>query len=425
MLFYTSFHEALHHLLKESLCNMKYRLEKTYTYLAALICLSIPFMTYAKAFVNIIMICLFLILILTLKKDKITGLFNPHYLKIFFGFLIFVILFSLFNQSFFDDFSETRKIAQTLLLLIVFSQVKNKNILIFSFIAGTFISTFITDINIINYYLNSFEFLISKGAVEDLFITQRLYLGFFIVVSILLLLERFIKTSNKKTKYICLLFLVFFLISLFLIASRSAIAIAFLTLASSIIYHIKNKYRIGLLLVTTIVFLVIILNNKTLSKRFLYSDDSTRNSFIEKIKTHEPRYDIWKFSTQIFNEYKPYFFGIGTYKTQQMLIKKYKLMPIEKRKSWFIERNFNTHNQYLDIIISYGCVGLILFLILLKEIVSLVYKNIYSVNLIISLILFLMIENIFHRQLGSFIFALTIVLALYLNDLNNEKNISS
>jgi hypothetical protein len=36
-----------------------------------------------------------------------------------------------------------------------------------------------------------------------------------------------------------------------------------------------------------------------------------------------------------------------------------------------------------------------------------------------------MIENIFHRQLGSFIFALTIVLALYLKDLNNEKNISS
>jgi O-antigen ligase len=336
-----------------------------------------------------------------------------------------VILFSLFNQSFFNDFSETRKIAQTLLLLIVFSQVKNKNILILSFIAGTFISTFITDINIINYYLNSFEFLISKGAVEDLFITQRLYLGFFIVVSSLLLLERLIKTLNKKTKYIYLLFLVFFLISLFLIASRSAIAIAFFTLATSIIYHIKNKYRIGLLLVTTIVFLVVILNNKTLSKRFLYSDDSTRNSFIEKIKTHEPRYDIWKFSTQIFNEYKPYFFGIGTYKTQQMLIKKYKLMPIEKRKNWFIERNFNTHNQYLDIIISYGFVGLILFLILLKEIVSLVYKNIYSVNLIISLILFLMIENIFHRQLGSFIFALTIVLALYLNDLNNEKNISS
>jgi O-antigen ligase len=157
----------------------------------------------------------------------------------------------------------------------------------------------------------------------------------------------------------------------------------------------------------------------------LYSDDLTRNSFIEKIKTHEPRYDIWKFSTQIFNECKPYFFGIGTYKTQQMLIKKYKLMPIEKRKNWFIERNFNTHNQYLDIIISYGCVGLILFLILLKEIILLVYKNIYSANLIISLILFLMIENIFHRQLGSFIFALTIVLALYLKDLNNEKNISS
>ena len=425
MFFYTFFQEALRHLLKESLCNMKFRLEKIYTYLAAIICLSIPFMTYAKAFVNIIMICLFLLLIITHKKDKIIGLLNPRYLKIFFGFLIFVILFSLFNKSFFNDFSETRKIAQTVLLLILFSRVKNKKILIYGFIAGTLISTFITDINIISYYLNSLEFLISKGAVEDLFITQRLYLGFFIVISILLLLERLIKTSNKKTKYVFLLLIVFFLISLFFIASRSAIAITFLTLLSSIIYLIKNKYRIGFLLITPIVFLVIISNNKTLSKRFLYSDDLTRNSFIEKIKTHEPRYDIWKFSTQIFNEHTPYLFGIGTYETQQMLIKKYKLMPIEKRKNWFIERNFNTHNQYLDIIISYGSIGLILFLLLLKEVISLVYKNIYSVNLIISLILFLMIENIFHRQLGSFIFALTIVLALYLNDLNNEKNISS
>ena len=82
---------------------MNTRLEKTYTYLAAAICLSIPFMTYAKAFVNVTMICLFGILILVFKKDKIIALLNQRYLKIFFVFLIFVILFSFFNQSFFND----------------------------------------------------------------------------------------------------------------------------------------------------------------------------------------------------------------------------------------------------------------------------------------------------------------------------------
>ena len=404
---------------------MNTKLQKAYTYLAAAVCVSIPFMTYAKAFVNVTMICLLGILILGFKKDKIIALLNQRYVKMFFVFLIFVILFSLFNQSFFNDLSETRKIAQTLLLLILFSQVKNKEVLIYSFIAGTFISTFITDINIINYYLNSFEFLISGGAVKDLFITQRLYLGFFIVISIILLLERYGKTSNRKVKYIYLLLFVFFLISLFLIASRSAIAIAFLTLTTSIIYNIKNKYRIGFLLTMSIVFLAIIFNSKTLSKRFLYSDDSIRPSFIEKIKTHEPRYDIWKFSTQIFKEEKPYVFGIGTFRTQELLVSKYQLMPIEKRKNWFMERNFNTHNQYLDILISFGLTGLFVFLFLLKEIIVLCYKNIYSANLILSLVLFLLIENIFHRQLGSFIFALTLAIAVFIINSENEKNISS
>lgn len=404
---------------------MNTKLQKAYTYLAAAVCVSIPFMTYAKAFVNVTMICLLGILILGFKKDKIIALLNQRYVKMFFVFLIFVILFSLFNQSFFNDLSETRKIAQTLLLLILFSQVKNKEVLIYSFIAGTFISTFITDINIINYYLNSFEFLISGGAVKDLFITQRLYLGFFIVISIILLLERYGKTSNRKVKYIYLLLFVFFLISLFLIASRSAIAIAFLTLTTSIIYNIKNKYRIGFLLTMSIVFLAIIFNSKTLSKRFLYSDDSIRPSFIEKIKTHEPRYDIWKFSTQIFKEEKPYVFGIGTFRTQELLVSKYQSIPIEKRKNWFMERNFNTHNQYLDILISFGLTGLFVFLFLLKEIIVLCYKNIYSANLILSLVLFLLIENVFHRQLGSFIFALTLAIAVFIINSENEKNISS
>ena len=404
---------------------MNTKLQKAYTYLAAAVCVSIPFMTYAKAFVNVTMICLLGILILGFKKDKIIALLNQRYVKMFFVFLTFVILFSLFNESFFNDLSETRKIAQTLLLLILFSQVKNKEVLIYSFIAGTFISTFITDINIINYYLNSFEFLISGGAVKDLFITQRLYLGFFIVISIILLLERYGKTSNRKVKYIYLLLFVFFLISLFLIASRSAIAIAFLTLTTSIIYNIKNKYRIGFLLTMSIVFLAIIFNSKTLSKRFLYSDDSIRPSFIEKIKTHEPRYDIWKFSTQIFKEEKPYVFGIGTFRTQELLVSKYQLMPIEKRKNWFMERNFNTHNQYLDILISFGLIGLLVFLFLLKEIIVLCYKNIYSANLILSLVLFLLIENVFHRQLGSFIFALTLAIAVFIINSENEKNISS
>ena len=403
---------------------MKNTLEKTYNYIGFLMCLSIPFMTYAKAFVNICMICLFLILLVLLNKQFFIEIIKNTFFKIFLIFILFVTLFTVFNSSFFLDFSETRKIAQIALLFILFSFVNDKRLLIYGFILGVFISTFFTGINIMNYYLNSFELLISKSSVESLFITQRLYLGFFIVISTILLLNIYQSSVNKTQKYLSLLLIIYFLFMLFLISSRSALLIAVVVFLTTIIYGLKPLHSFLLVVGVGLIFSTIIITNKNLSSRFLYSEDSIRPSFIDKIKTHEPRYDIWKFSGQIFKEEKPYFFGIGTFKTQELLVSKYHLIPVEKRKNWFIERNFNTHNQYIDIALSYGIIGLLIFLIFAKEIVKFSFKNIHSLNLNISLLLFLIVENIFHRQLGSFIFPLTLVLALFLIKSKNEKNIN-
>ena len=404
---------------------MNFNLEKTYNYLAALICVSIPFMTYAKAFVNICMICLFLIMVVSYNKDKVINIVNQNFFKVLTTFLIFVVIYSLFNGSFFDDFAESRKIAQIILLLILFSFANDKRFLIYGFISGVLVSSLITDLNIVTYYFNSSDLLISKSSVEDLFITQRLYLGFFVLISIVLLsfLSRTSKTSKQKFFYALLI--LFFIFTLFLISSRSAILIAFLVFLTTIIYQSKSVFTIGVLLASFVIFSAIIITNKNLSNRFLYSQDSVRTSFIEKIKTHEPRYDIWRFSLQIFDEQNLGLFGLGTYKTQELLVEKYKLMPIDKRKNWFIQRNFNTHNQYIDIILSFGFIGLILFTFFLREVVLIAYKNIYSLNLILSIILFLVIENLFHRQLGSFILALTIVIAVYIINSQNEKDTSS
>jgi len=404
---------------------MNINLEKTYNYLSALICISIPFMTYAKAFVNICMICLFLIMVVSFNKDKVINIVNQKFFKALTIFLIFIVIYSLFNGSFFEDFAESRKIAQIILLLILFSFVNDKRFLIYGFVTGVLVSSLITDLNILTYYLNSSDLLISKSSVEDLFTTQRLYLGFFIVISIVLLSFLFQTSNRNKQKFFYVLLILFFIFSLFLISSRSAILIAFLVLLITIIYNSKSVFTIGVLLASLVIFSTIIITNKNLSNRFLYSQDSVRTSFIEKIKTHEPRYDIWKFSLQIFDEQNLGFFGLGTYKTQELLIEKYKLMPIDKRKNWFIERNFNTHNQYIDIILSFGFLGLILFAVFIREILLKTYKNVYSLNLILSLILFLVIENLFHRQLGTFILALTIVMAVHIINSQNEKDISS
>jgi len=403
---------------------MKNTLAKIYNYIVFLICLSIPFMTYANAFANISMICLLCILIAIFEREKIIKIFRFRFLKVLIGFLFFIIITSIINDSFYLDFDESRKLGQIILLIILFSFTPDKKLIMYGFISGTFISSLLTNINIINYYLSSSDLLILKPSVKELFVTERLYLGFLIVISSILLANLYQITKDKRLKYLSLSLIVFFLATLFVISSRSALIILAVVFLTTTIYQLSPLNSLLLIITAGLIFSTIIFTNKNLSSRFLYSEDSIRSSFIDKIKIHEPRYDIWKFSGQIFKEEKPYFFGIGTFKTQELLQSKYQLMPIEKRKNWFIERSFNTHNQYIDIALSYGIIGLFIFLIFVREMVKFSLKNIQSFNLVISLLLFLIVENIFHRQLGSFIFALTLVLALYLIKSKNEKNIN-
>ena len=405
---------------------MQSKAQKTYDYLAAIICLSIPFMTYAKAFVNIVMISMLIVTFFIFNLKKIKQLIYQKYFKIFFGFFMFCLTTSLINNSILDDFSEIRKIAQSLLLMILFVLVYNKEKLINALILGTIVSAIITCSNILAYQLNLTESLPLTGSlVNKLYITQRLYLGFLILISLIFLTEKFSRAKHKTYKIVIIFLSLLLFSALFIVSSRSSILIAFILFSISAFYMLNKSLRYLFIAFISLTFLLIILNNKTLSKRFLYSDDTTRETLLDKIKTHEPRYDIWKYSGQIFIEENPYILGIGTYKTQKLLSDKYKMIKIERRKNWFIERNFNTHNQYLDFAISFGITGLFIFLFFINNIVSNTLKNIYSLNLVTSLFLILLIENLFHRQLGSFLFSLIIILAIHLQNPKNEKNISS
>ena len=50
---------------------MRSKAQKIYDYLAAIICISIPFMTYAKAFANIVMISMLIVTFFTFNLKKI------------------------------------------------------------------------------------------------------------------------------------------------------------------------------------------------------------------------------------------------------------------------------------------------------------------------------------------------------------------
>ena len=371
------------------------------------LCFFIPFIPVANALSSIIMGCILLLAIFLLKRRDLKEIVQTRSVLVFFGFFTIIFIQSLFVNGIINDFVELRKIGQTILLIGLLSIIKNPQKLKNSFIAGAALSSIISLFNIIAYVVDTGNASFYTGEiVETLMMTQRLYLGFFNVIALVFCIESFFNFYNKKIAKTYFLLAILLLITTLLIGSRTAVILILLVLISTTFYKLNSKARnIGIIAIVA-GGLTLMLTNNNFSKRILYSVDDQRESFVEKFKIHEPRYLIWKNSFEIFNENNNKPIGIGFGKTQELLREKYKkIEPIRKRE-WFLQRDFNTHNQYIDFLLSTGAVGLACFIALLFIILFDSKKTIYNLNIYFSLIFFMLFENPFHRLFGVFAIAL-------------------
>ena len=86
-------------------------------------------------------------------------------------------------------------------------------------------------------------------------------------------------------------------------------------------------------------------------------------------------------------------------------------MENKKRSGWFVDRGFNTHNQFLDFALNYGLIGFILFVNFFITLFTSLKKNIFAVNLIFSFLIFTSLENSLNRQIGIYLFAFLIIIS--------------
>lgn len=392
---------------------MKISLNRGYLLLCMLLCFYIPFIPLAHAVSSIIMGCILVLAFFIVDKKQLKKMLSKKAYIIYVVFFLVIGFASVYEGTFIADFSELRKIGQIGLLVILFSFIKSQASLKNAFIAGTILSSGITLIRILLYILETGSLVFYKGEiVAELMMTPRLYLGVFSVISFIFCAELYFLITNKKHKIIYLSAAGFLLLSIFLIASRSAIILVLIALTSILWKTLESKKRNRALLTVMAVALLAFLGSYNLSQRFLYIEDDFRESYIEKVKTHEPRYLIWKSALTIFNESENKISGLGFGKTQELLRKEYKQINPERKRNWFLDRDFNTHNQYLDLLISTGILGLVLFLGFLGILVIKAKDSIYNLNLLIVLILFMCIENSFHRTFGVFVFALILAIIL-------------
>ena len=390
---------------------MRLSLDKIYSSLFFIICFSLAFIgDKFYAIPNGANIALVLLFPFIINWSQLLNLLNKKLLIWFSAFVFFIFLKSVFLNNFIEDISQIKKLFQVLLLVILSFGLKEKNLsyLKSGIILGTFTACTYSLIKICIIVFQTGVFNFTKGPlINETLPVQRLYLGLLCTFSLIFVFERLLKNQKKHNLFLA----VFFVFFVFLIAGRIAIVSVLFIIIYYVFTFLKSYMRYVAVLLILLLTSVVVLTNNNLSQRIFHSDDNFRTSYFEKIEMHEPRFLIWKYSFEILKQTN-LITGNGYSKTTEKLVNKYNNIPQQKKKNWFINKEFNTHNQYLDILISQGILALFLFLIFLTQAFKLAKESHTKLLLLISMLIYMTVYNNFHRLIGVYLFALVLIVIL-------------
>jgi O-antigen ligase len=204
------------------------------------------------------------------------------------------------------------------------------------------------------------------------------------------------------------------LIFIYLLASRAELLTALITIPVYILlkFKIKSIKRIiGLAsILALVVFFVLIPILKSNPRFSYYFNEKSKGDLSSKV-LEESRLTIWKSSLILISN--NFVFGVGTGDIQDELNKEYNLIP---GNNLAVQNNLNAHNQYLEIQLENGIIGLLLFLSIFGMMIYIAIKNRNTLYLIfvISVFISFMFETMLNRLGGVAFFSLFAFLLLNL-----------
>lgn len=399
---------------------MRFSLNKIYTSLFFIICFSLSFIgDKFYAIPNGANIALALMFPFVINWSQLVKRLNKKPVIWFAIFVFFIFFKSVFMSYFIEDISQIKKLFQVLLLLILSFGLKEKSVgyLKLGIVLGTLTACVYSLIKICIIVFQTGVFNFTKGPlINETLPVQRLYLGLLCTFSLIFVLERLLKNKKKYNFFLA----VFFIFFTFLIAGRIAVISVLFIIIYYVFTFLKSYMRYIAVLSIFVLISITAFTNNNLSKRLFHSEDNFRTTYFEKIEMHEPRFLIWKYSFEILKETN-LITGNGYSKTTEKLVNEYKNISQEKKRNWFIDKEFNTHNQYLDILISQGVLAALIFIVFLVQVFKVAKKSHTNILLLTSMLIYMTVYNNFHRLIGVYLFSL--ILIVILSKDNSKKTI--
>lgn len=242
------------------------------------------------------------------------------------------------------------------------------------------------------------------------------YLAMFVIISSLMAFESWYDKSNsKKQRIFWLVAGIFLLFSLYYISSRSGLLAAILVIPVYFFYKLKSsKNRTYLiLLITVFVFCLSVLVRQNDRVR-IFLHEMSGESFKKRV-LEDQRFVFWESAIQVFRE--NIVLGVGLGDLRDELSKEYK----NSGKEELVKNYYNVHNQFLEIMVEEGIIGLVLFLLVLSCIayIAISQKNIIYGLFLPMMLIFFMFETVLYRLPGVVFFSLFSFLLLHLKVTKN------
>lgn len=261
---------------------------------------------------------------------------------------------------------------------------------IFSVISFVFIGTDNTTIYFSDWFTDKFRVIITEMPLIG---QHPIYASIFLAISVVFYIT-LIKLKAFSTNFgnVYVLFLVINLILLFCLASKGVIIGLFIV---CFLDAIKNFKKVK----TVLVFLIMAVVVFSFNRRFqeLFRADSY--TIINENFSTSIRVGVYKCAFKIIEE--EFLFGYGIGDSQRALNLCY-----ANKSNVLLKNRFNSHNQYLDVIIKTGFIGFLFFIYFLYKNFQKAFRgrnNIVVLILMFYCVLFLT-ENILVRQSGVILF---------------------
>ena len=268
---------------------------------------------------------------------------------------------------------------------------------------------------------------------------QAVYYALFINVALVSLFSLWSLGEIKRRleKLTSILLFVVFIGAQYLLACRTAMLTALLIVLGFVLIILLGKVskkQVALLMSGILLFILTmtVLFPKVLKRfnsitnlEYKYDNPNPINHFNGEIKDENwnglnTRLAIWNCAIEEIKE-KP-IFGHGLGDVQQSLMKNYE----EKNFILARERNHNTHNQYLDILMSNGIAGLIVFFtfLIFLSLKAIKQKNWLLLGIVFTFALACLTENILSRNQGvlfiSFMISINMINIKKTNEIFNK-----